>query len=202
MKHLQKTFVLLAVIAMVVFATHASAAIIVINNIDGPGEGFNDPTPVAPVGGNPGLTLGQQRLNAFTYAAELAGMCLASNVPIVVNAAMNPLSCNATSAVLGSAGAVSVLRDFTGAPLANTWYPIALANAITNVDNDPGSPDISAQFNSSINGNPLCLAGYYWYYGYDGVLPGVNYIDFVTVVTHEIIHGLGFQSFITSSSCF
>ncbi len=27
-----------------------------------PRKGFNDPTPAAPVGGNPGTTLGQQRL--------------------------------------------------------------------------------------------------------------------------------------------
>jgi hypothetical protein len=36
----------------------STAATIVIVNNDGAGEGFNDPTPVAPVGGNPGVTLG------------------------------------------------------------------------------------------------------------------------------------------------
>ena len=33
-------------------ARDAGAKITIVNN-DGPGEGFNDPTPVAPVGGNP-----------------------------------------------------------------------------------------------------------------------------------------------------
>jgi hypothetical protein len=33
----------------------ASAHITVVN-VDGPNEGFNDPTPAAPVGGNPGTT--------------------------------------------------------------------------------------------------------------------------------------------------
>jgi hypothetical protein len=198
MEHPRRSLVL-SMIAVLAFSAHARAATIVINNIDGAGEGFNDPTPVAPVGGNPGTTLGQQRLNAFQYAADLAGLCLVSNVPIQVNAAMNPLTCTATSAVLGSAGAVAVVRDFAGAPLAATWYPIALANAITGIDNDPGNPDISAQFNSSINGSAGCLSGYSWYYGYDGILPP-NTIDFVTVVMHEIVHGLGFQSFINVST--
>src|SRR5690242_19174650 len=40
-----------------------AAATIVIVNLNAPGEGFNDPTPAAPVGGNTGTTLGQQRLN-------------------------------------------------------------------------------------------------------------------------------------------
>ncbi len=40
------------------------AATIVINNVNGAGVGFNDPTAVAPVGGNTGTTLGQQRLIA------------------------------------------------------------------------------------------------------------------------------------------
>jgi hypothetical protein len=50
----------------------AGAKLTIVNN-DGPGEGFNDPTPVAPVGGNTGTTRGQQRLIAFQYAANLWG---------------------------------------------------------------------------------------------------------------------------------
>src|SRR5678809_1730406 len=85
MKHLRKIFVLAMMVSMSAMATHAGAATIVINNIDGPGEGFNDATPVPPVGGNPATTLGQARLNAFQYAAELAGACLVSNVVIPVS---------------------------------------------------------------------------------------------------------------------
>lgn len=42
-----------------------NAATIVITTRDAPGVGFNDPTSVAPVGNNPGTTLGAQRL--FVY---------------------------------------------------------------------------------------------------------------------------------------
>src|SRR5262249_25857317 len=47
------------------------AATFVIRNDDNPLQGFNDPTPAAPVGGNPGTTIGQQRLIAFQFAADI-----------------------------------------------------------------------------------------------------------------------------------
>ena len=89
------------------FASSAfGAATIVIQNGDPPDVGFNDPTPVAPIGGNPGTTLGQQRLNAFQFAAGIRGATLNSNTTIIVRAAWQPLSCTANSAVLGTAGSV------------------------------------------------------------------------------------------------
>lgn len=196
----------IALRALVVFAVFvlsllavqgAESATIVINNTDGAGEGFNDPTVVSPVGGNPGTTLGAQRLNAFTYAANLWGQYLQSSITIEVDAAMDPLFCNSTSAVLGSAGATYVHRDFTGAPDAGTWYCQALANALAGSDLNPGTSEISAQFNSSLNGDPGCLGGLGWYYGYDQN-PGGD-IDFVSIVFHEICHGLGFQTFMSST---
>src|SRR3990172_4865630 len=142
----------------------ADATITIVNN-DGAGEGFNDSTPVSPVGGNPGVTLGAQRLNAFERAAEIWGEILQSSVPILVNSQFNALTCSGTSAVLGSAGTIQVFRDFAGAPLAGTWYHSALANALEGSDLDPGSSDITAQFNSSIDTG--CLTGTVgWYYGF------------------------------------
>ena len=176
----------------------ASAATVVIQNNDGAGEGFNDPTPVAPVGGNPGITLGAQRLNAFTYAANLWGARLQSSVTILVRAQMDPQTCTPTSAVLGSAGTMSVFRDFTNAPAAGTWYSGALANARAGSDQDPANPDINATFNSNLNGSAGCLGGKKWYYGYDLTPPGAD-IDFISVVTHEIGHGLGFQTFVNQA---
>jgi hypothetical protein len=187
--------VLAAAIAATVIlpvGVHAGATVVIQNN-DGAGEGFNDPTPWTPTGGNPATTLGQARLNAFQYAADLWGACLNSNVTIVVQAQMDPLFCNATSAALGMAGANTVHRNFIGAPLSNTWYPQALANALRGADLSP-SPDIGAIFNSSLNGSSGCLGGREWYYGYNGNPTGGD-IDFVTVVMHEIGHGLGFQTF-------
>jgi Dockerin type I domain/Bacterial TSP3 repeat/Thrombospondin type 3 repeat len=171
------------------------AATFVINNLDGTGEGFNDPTPVAPVGGNNGTTLGQQRLNLFQKAADIWGAVIESGVPIIIQAKFDPLSCVAGSAVLGSAGTTYVVRDFPGAPRPNTWYQAALANAISGVDLRPGDDDINATFNSAIDNNNNCLSGTNWYLGFDH--NHGNDIDLLVVVLHEFAHGLGFSGFIS-----
>src|ERR1043165_3859597 len=71
-------------------------ATITIVNTNAPGVGFNDPPPAAPVGGNTGTTLGQQRLIAFQYAASVWGSKLKSNVEIKIQASFQPLTCTAT----------------------------------------------------------------------------------------------------------
>ena len=158
---------------------------IVIVNLDGPGEGFNDPTPASPIGGNKGKTLGAQRMIAFQEAAKIWGRTLDSNVTIRIQAAFNPLA----PGVLGSAGAISTSRDFSGvgkfpgAEFPDTWYGAALANKRAGVDLEPGSNDINAQFSSNFN----------FYLGLNnqhGALP-----DLVTVLLHEFGHGLNFQTF-------
>jgi hypothetical protein len=168
----------------------AADANIVIINLDGPGEGFNDPTPAAPVGGNKGRTLGAQRLIAFQHAAKIWGETLDSNVTIRIQAAFNPLA----PGVLGSAGAISVSRDFDGvgqfpgAEFADTWYGAALANKRAGVDLEPGTNDINAQFSSNFN----------FYLGLNnqhGAQP-----DLVAVLLHEFGHGLNFQTFYNRSN--
>lgn len=170
------------------------ATITIVNN-DGPGEGFNDTTPVAPVAGNPGTTLGQQRLNAFRAAAGEWEAVISSPVEIRVDAALDPLlPCTATSGILGQAGTNQVFRDFPGAPLPNTWYSGALANAISGTDNGPGTDDIQARFNSSVD-NATCLGPTNWFYGI-GVDAPATAISFFDTVKHELAHGLGVQSFV------
>jgi hypothetical protein len=193
-------FVAAAVTCMMLLAglPHADGATFIINNIDGPGEGFNDPTPASPVGGNPGTTLGQQRLNAFQRAAEIWGGAIESNVPISIEAAFDPLSCNASSAILGSAGAIQVIRDFPNAPQSDTWYHTALANALAGTDLIPDTDDISATFNSSIDNNDNCLSGIDWYLGFDDN-PGGG-ISLLVVLLHEFAHGLGFSGFVNLSN--
>ena len=175
----------------------ADGATIVINNVNAAGVGFNDPTPAAPVGGNPGTTLGAQRLAAFTYAANIWGANLTSAVPIVINARFTPLACTATTAVLGSAGATQIFSDFPGAIRPETWYSYALANKLAGVDvSDEPDAQISANFNSNL-GQPNCFAGTSFYLGLDNNAgPNVN---FVAVLLHEMGHGLGFQT-VTSGS--
>lgn len=177
----------------------AHAATIVIINDDAQGEGFNDPTPVIPVGNNRGTTLGQQRLNVFQAAADRWGAVLDSNVIIRVRARFDPLDCNAIGAVLGSAGPYEILRDFPNAPIARTWFSAAQANALSGIDNSPGDDvssgdDIIAIFNASIDTSCLLGATGWWYGTARGNVPA-DRIALMPVVIHEIAHGLGFLTY-------
>jgi len=168
-------------------------ATFIINNTDPPGVGFNDPEQRNPIGGNDGLTLGQQRLNVMQKAASLWGRLLESTIEINVDASFPRLFCDANSGRLGGARAGLIVANFNGAPLPNTWYPVALANALSAQDVGQGAPDIVAQFNNQLEGEPSCLGGIRWYYGYDHNTG--TQIDFLNVVMHELAHGLGFASF-------
>lgn len=174
-----------------------AAATISIVSDDAPGVGFFDPTPVAPVGGNPGTTLGDQRIYAYLAAADKWGATITSVPAITILARWQALTCTATSAVLGSAGATEVFREFPGAPLAGHWYPGALTAALFGADPDPATPMILARFNINL-GQPGCLTGVPFYLGLDG--NHGSQIDLVTVLTHEFAHGLGFQTFTNGSS--
>jgi hypothetical protein len=172
--------------------TVQAAATIGIVNGDPAGVGFNDPTVVAQLGGNTGTTLGAQRLIAFQAAANKWGATLTSVPAIRVLATWEALTCTATGAVLGSAGATEVFRDFPGAPRGNAWFGKAETSAIFGADPDPTTADIRARFNINL-GNAGCLTGIVFYLGLDNN-HGSN-IDLVTVLTHEFGHGLGFQTY-------
>ena len=184
----------LVLFAMMVVLTCSSSAFasatIVIVNLDGPGEGFNDPTPAAPVGGNPGTTLGQQRLIAFEHAASIWGSTLDTNGIIRIQAAFNPLA----AGVLGSAGAIQAFRDFAsvglypGPEFPLTWYGSALANKRAGADLNPAANEINAQFSSNFN----------FYLGLDNNHGPLN--DLVVVLLHEFGHGLNFQTFVNAST--
>lgn len=194
-----------AALLVALAAPSFGAATITIINMDGAGEGFNDPTPAAPVGGNSGTTVGQQRLLCFQQAANVWGSLLTSSVPILVQAAFNPLACTATSATLGSAGPRFAEISDPLFEFQNYWYHEALACKQAGVDlvlpgvaapGDNGS-DINAQFNSNL-GQTGCLTGSGWYYGFDhneGAL-----IDLLAVLLHEFGHGLGFSTLTSGSS--
>ena len=188
---------LLVAICTLILSSPAFGATIVILNNDAAGVGFNDPTPVAPVGNNIGTTLGQQRLNAFQFAANIWGSVLNSGPTITIRASWAALGCTATSATLGSAGAISIERDFLNAPFGNTWYSEALANSLANGDLDPANPQINARFNVNL-GNTGCLDGTHFYLGLDN--KHGSDVDLVAVLMHEFSHGLGFQTFTTTST--
>ena len=176
----------------------SAAEIKIVNQDVGTGQGLDDPTPATPVGGNPGTTVGKQALNVYQFAADIWGAVLQSDVTIVNNATFEPLSCDATSGVLGSSGTTYIFYfdDTSTLPagaVRNTWYHSALFDALTHEDGAPGEADIQSQFNGAL-GSTGCLEGSKWYFGLDGKTPAGS-INFLNVVLHEMAHGLGFSGF-------
>jgi hypothetical protein len=88
-------------------------------------------------------------------------------------------------------------KDFPNAPFPNTWYSRSLANALSNSDLNGTTQEINATFNLNV-GTPGCLSSSPWYYGFDG--NEGNGVDLVSVLLHEFGHGLGFQTFTSTST--
>jgi hypothetical protein len=114
---------------------------------------------------------------AFQAAVDIWAGIIASPVPIKVDASLADLG----PLVLGSAGPDRFYRHASIGD-GSSFYPSALAGALTGTDRDTNRPDIVAQFSST---QPDI------YYGTDGA-PPLHFVDFETVVLHELGHGLGF----------
>jgi hypothetical protein len=193
-------------------SAHAAQTVLVIQ--DGADSGFNDPTPVEPVGGNDGETLGEQRRIAFQYAAAILASRVESLVEIRIGAMFDEsLECsrldNVAQATLAAAQPAHFAANFTREEAArpDTYYPVALANAIRgerinedDLDNEndrdeerDNSIDIRVWLNPNLDSDEGCLGGNGWYYGLDGAMRR-GQPSFVSTVAHELTHGLGFVS--------
>ena len=182
---------LVGALTVLAWQRHADArSTFVVNNLDAAGSGFNDPTPAAPIGGNPGTTVGAQRLAAFREAANIWAAALDSRVPIVIDARFGPLACTAGRIQLGEAGATGLVANSPGLP-RDVYIPMPLADRIAEVDLRPGQADIEATFSGNLRQCSSLMQD--WYYGFDGK-PRGNDIDLISVVLHELGHGLGFSS--------
>jgi hypothetical protein len=172
----------------------AMAATIVINNADGPNEGFNaiDQPNANQVGDNPGSNRGEMRMNVFVAAANVWASLLHSNAVITVSATFDPKPCTVDGGTLGSARATSSWANFAGGT-PETAYHVALAEALFGADLNGSTAEISTTFSSTVDDDPNCLTGMGFYYGLDGNAPD-GLTDLYPVVLHELGHGLGFST--------
>ena len=124
---------------------------------------------------------------AFQYAVDIWQYLVASPVPMYMVASWSSLD----DGVLGSCGPYIYYENFEAAPYRNCYYPVALVAKLEGKSlTDPTNPDMIASFNKDVSN---------WYYGTDGKTPAGDY-DFVSVVLHEIAHGLGFTGFFYEQS--
>jgi hypothetical protein len=116
---------------------------------------------------------------AYEKAMSFWSKYLYSSQPIRIKATWTALS----TGVLAVTGSTRIYKNFQNAPYQNVWYPASLAEAISGKDLNNGEFEIEMKINSNMN----------WYFGTDSKSQSGKF-DLITVVMHEIAHGLGFSS--------
>ncbi|WP_235298830.1 T9SS type A sorting domain-containing protein [Portibacter marinus] len=124
-------------------------------------------------------------VNAFEYAVAIWESQLSGQIETEIDADFRNLG----SSILGQARSNYVFRLDSNSP----WYPEALLNQLVGANLSElrglSLPEITTIFNT----------GFGWYLGTDGNPPPGTY-DFVTVVLHELGHGMGFFGSAVSNS--
>jgi hypothetical protein len=122
---------------------------------------------------------------AYQFAVDIWANLLVSPVPIRINAVWQQAD---SPNNLGSASP-AYFREVTGLPAnpdAKVLYPAALFEKLSGFSPIfAATTDINTNFNSGFSS---------WYFGTDGNTPA-NQIDLVTVILHELGHGLGMLGF-------
>ena len=108
---------------------------------------------------------------AFQRAVDIWSSLLITTVPIEIEASFDSLNSDK----------LAVAAPSTFFCTTRFCMPVGLVNQLDDEDRKPDDPDIKIIFSSSDD----------WYFGLDGN-PGEDQHDFVSVVLHEIGHGLGF----------
>ncbi|NBC25346.1 MAG: T9SS type A sorting domain-containing protein [Bacteroidetes bacterium] len=129
-----------------------------------------------------GDTFPEETVEAFNFAMSIWETHLQSSVPVRIQATWRALGDN----VLGSAGPTLIAQVPSPVGVSNTWYAVAQASAMTGQDIVGQNPDTNFDIVMNINCNFDD-----WYFGTDANTPP-GLIDFVTVVLHEVGHGIGF----------
>lgn len=118
---------------------------------------------------------------SFQRATDIMSTFFNSSIPITV---MVESSSDLAPGALAGARPGTFLRNFNNAPVFNTWYPVALAEKLDQRDfsNAQAPFDIVVTYNADANWN------------FTSTNIQGNQFDFVTVILHELMHGLGFSS--------
>lgn len=123
------------------------------------------------------ISVPQDVQQAVLFASDIWANILVSQIAIRVEVTWENLAGN----TLASSGPTQVFQS-SELQDPTLWYPVALAESILERElNDVDAPDIRIILNQNRD----------WYTGTDA-RPPRNEIDLVTVILHELAHGLGF----------
>lgn len=125
----------------------------------------------------------EQVKTSFEYAVAIWEKYLISTQTIRIKATWSKTM---TNTVLAETGATRIYRRSTSIPnlpYSNVWYPTPLAEALSGRDLNSADFEMNVTLNANIN----------WYFGTDAKAQAGKY-DMITVLLHEIAHGLGFSS--------
>jgi hypothetical protein len=124
------------------------------------------------------LTAEQQ--TATEHAFDIWGAELVGTVPIDIHILFDSLR-------PGVSGSSRQMPHYLN-PATQTWYCSALGNQIVGYNIAPGMSDIHVTMNSKNN----------WYYKKTGS-PNSVQLDWITIMLHEMTHGLGFAALVKSN---
>jgi hypothetical protein len=197
-----KTFSCLIIILLIVFQFSTSQVIEVnaFSKVDPPSV-FLDRVPLQKtatsifqttftktVGDSVELFFPIEAQTAFLYATDIWSYLINSFETIRIKAVWDTVDPNYAIAQTDLFN--SLTKNFTGAPYSNVLYPFSLAEAIAQTNMNGDSVDIVVQVSSKWKDS--------LYFGTDGNTPAGK-VDFVSVILHEIGHGLGIASTFTNS---
>ena len=114
---------------------------------------------------------------SIEYAVSVWEQYIFSDVPIVIEFSWRELASN----VNAFARPTEIFQNLSGLPFSNLGYPVCLAEKFVKQNLNSNSPDIEIVINSTLS----------WHL--DSVSPpSPQTRDLITIVLHEIAHGLGF----------
>ncbi len=119
---------------------------------------------------------------AVNEAVDVWSQNFTSQVPVKIKVLWERQS---SAGILASAAPGKFHTNFKNIPDSDLWYASALADSLAGEDIEPTIPEITIRINST-NGPML-------YLGTDGKCPSNKY-DLVSMILHEMGHGLGFLS--------
>lgn len=133
----------------------------------------------------------EEAINAFEHALNIWALHIHSDIPLRIRATWENFETDGGLTTLGGASPSRIVQ-VPGIGLPDTWYSLAHLTALSGEPIRERLDDVDHDINVTMNCNFDR-----WYFGTDGNTPE-NLIDFVTVVLHEIGHGIGFIGSVSS----